>query len=165
MVTEFVYSIKTGRRFHGHAKCTYRVLARFTSLLFAMRTSKVATAYKKVTMITSTHILTLSSLRWKGLHFLLSRINKLNRNFFHWHFFHLFASWETTWHRFYPISYAVKRVQRWRVSWKRSIAAVVAETSFRGETSGGVAKCRLFSQTIRITVQKLHSLTYRFSHG
>ena len=62
-------------------------MARFTSLLFAMRTSKVATAYKKVTMITSTHILTLSSLRWKGLHFLLSWINKLNRGFFHWHFF------------------------------------------------------------------------------
>ena len=29
----------------------------------------------KVTMITPTHILTLSSSRWKGLHFLLSRIN------------------------------------------------------------------------------------------
>ena len=156
MVAEFVYSIKTGRRFHGHAKCTYRVLARFTSLLFAMRTSKVATAYKKVTMITSTHILTLSSLRWKGLHFLLSWINKLNRGFFHWHFFHLFASWETTWYCSYLISSAVKRVQRWRVSWKRSITAVVAETSFHGGTSGAVAKCRLFSQAIRITAQKLH---------
>ena len=40
-----------------------KVLARFTSLLFAMRTFTVATAYCKVTMITSTHILTLSSLR------------------------------------------------------------------------------------------------------
>ena len=58
---EFVYSIKTRRRFHSRAKCTYRVLARSTLLLFAMRTSTVATAYKKVTMITSTHILTLSS--------------------------------------------------------------------------------------------------------
>ena len=155
-MVEFIYSVKTRQWFHSRAKCTYRVLARFTSLLFAMRTSKVATAYKKVTMITSTHILTLSSLRWKGLHLLLSGINKLNRDFFHWHFFHLFASWETTWHRFYPISSAVKRVQRWRVSWKRSIAAVVAETSFRGGTSGAVAKCRLFSQAIRISAQKLH---------
>ena len=43
----------------------------------------VATAYKKVTMISSTHIWTLSSLRRKGLHFLLSRINKLNCDFFH----------------------------------------------------------------------------------
>ena len=58
---------------------------------------------KKVTMITFTHILTLSSLRWKGLHFLLSRINKLDRDFFHWQFFS-FVPWETTWHCFYPIS-------------------------------------------------------------
>ena len=46
MAVEFAYSIKTRRRFHSHAKCTYRVLAR---LLFAMRTSTDATAYKKVT--------------------------------------------------------------------------------------------------------------------
>ena len=159
MVAEFVYSIKTGRRFHGHAKCTYRVLARFTSLLFAIRTSKVATAYKKVTMITSTHILTLSSLRWKGLHFLLSRItNSTPISSIGIFITVLFASWETTWYFSYPISSAVKCVKRWRVSWKRSIAAIVPETSFRGETSGGVAKCRLFSQAIRITAQKLHSL-------
>ena len=89
IAVEFVYSIKTRRRFHGHAKRTYRVLARFTSLLFAMRTSTIATAHKDETMLTSTHILTLSSLRWKGLHFLLSRINKLNRDFFHWQLFSL----------------------------------------------------------------------------
>ena len=47
IAVEFVYSIKTRQRFHSHAKCTYRVLARFTSLLFAKRTSAVATAYKK----------------------------------------------------------------------------------------------------------------------
>ena len=41
---EFDYSIKTRRRFHNHAKCTYRVLAGFTSLLIAMRTSTVAIA-------------------------------------------------------------------------------------------------------------------------
>ena len=28
------------------------------------------------------------------------------------------------------------------------ISAIVAQTSFRGETSGGVAKCRLFSRAI-----------------
>ena len=47
IAVEFVYSIKTRRRFHSHAKCTYRVLARFTSLLLAMRTSTVATAPEK----------------------------------------------------------------------------------------------------------------------
>ena len=66
--------------------------------------STVATAYKKVTMITSTHILTLLSLRWKGLRFLLSWINKLNHNFFYRQFFHLFAPRETTWPCFCPIS-------------------------------------------------------------
>ena len=35
---EFVYSIKTRQWFHSHAKCTYRVLARFALLLFATRT-------------------------------------------------------------------------------------------------------------------------------
>ena len=106
--------IKMRQRCHSHAKWTHGVLAR---LLFAMKTSTVATVYKKVTMITSTHILTLSSLRWKDLYFLLSRINNLYRDFFHWQFFHLFAPWETTWHCFYQL----RRVQRWRVSWIRSI--------------------------------------------
>ena len=89
IAVEFVCSIKTRQRLHSQAKRTYRVLARFTSLLFAMRISTVGTTYKKVTIITSTHILTLSYLRWKGLHFLLSRINKLNRDFFHWQFYSL----------------------------------------------------------------------------
>ena len=48
IAVEFVYSIKTRRRFHSYAKCTYRGLARFTSLLFAMRTFTIATAYIKV---------------------------------------------------------------------------------------------------------------------
>ena len=30
------------------------------------------------------------------------------------------------------------------------ISALVSQTSFRGETSGGVAKCRLFSQATRV---------------
>ena len=63
IAVEFVCSIKTRQRLHSHANHTYGVLARFTLLLFAIRTSTVATTYKKVTMITSTHILTLSSLR------------------------------------------------------------------------------------------------------
>ena len=45
----FVYSTKPDDDFS-----TYRVLARFTSLLFTLRTFTVATAYKKVSMITST---------------------------------------------------------------------------------------------------------------
>ena len=49
IAVEFVYSIKTRRRFHSCAKCTYwLVLATFTSLLFAMRTSTIATSYIKV---------------------------------------------------------------------------------------------------------------------
>ena len=51
----FFYSIKTRRRFHSHAKCTYQVLARFKSSLPARRTSTVATAHKRVTIISSTH--------------------------------------------------------------------------------------------------------------
>ena len=92
IAAEFVYSIKTRQWFHCHAKCTYQVLGTFTSLLFTMRTSTVATAYKKVAIITSTHILTLLSLRWQGVHFLLSRINELNHDFLHWQFFYMALS-------------------------------------------------------------------------
>ena len=117
IAAEFVYSIKTRRRFHSHAKCTYRVLARFPSLLFAMRTSTVATAYKKVTMITSTHFLTLSSLRWKGLLFLLPiyRIHKLNCDFFNWQFF------TEKQRNIDLIPSVLERGQRWPISWKTSI--------------------------------------------
>ena len=55
-----------------------------------MRTSTVATASTKVTLITSNHNLPLSS-TCKVLYFLFSRINNLNRNFLRWHFFQLFA--------------------------------------------------------------------------
>ena len=34
------------------------------------------------------------------------------------------------------------------------ISALVSQTSFRGETSGGVAKCRLFSQSISLFVTR-----------
>ena len=47
IVVEFLYSIKMKRQFRSNEKCTYRILARFTSLLFAMRSLTVATAYKK----------------------------------------------------------------------------------------------------------------------
>ena len=62
----------------------FRVSTRFTTLLFAVRTSTVATASKEVTMITSTHKLPLSTLLWKVLYFLLSRANKLDGDFLHW---------------------------------------------------------------------------------
>ena len=64
IAVEFVYSNKTRRRrFNSRSNCTVRVLTRLTSLLFAVRTSTVATSSRKVTMITSTHNLPLSSLR------------------------------------------------------------------------------------------------------
>ena len=44
----------------------------------------VAIASTEVTMFTSTHNLPLSSLLWKVLYFLLSRVNKLDRDFLHW---------------------------------------------------------------------------------
>ena len=62
IVVEFVYTIKTRRRFNRVAKGTFRVSTRSTSLLLAGRTSTVATASKEVTMFTSTHNLSLSSL-------------------------------------------------------------------------------------------------------
>ena len=78
-------------------KCTVRVSTRLTSLLFAVRTYirsllrflQVAKCHFSccVTISTSTHILPLSSLRWKILHFLLSALSKFERHFLHWQFF------------------------------------------------------------------------------
>ena len=85
-----------------------------------MRTSTVAPAYKKVTMITSTHILTLSSLRWTGLHFLLSWINKLNHNFFYWQFFFTCLPPQKPPEIAFTPS-VLEHVQRWQVSWIRYI--------------------------------------------
>ena len=84
IAVEFVHSVKTRRRFSSLAKSTFRVSTRFTSLLFAVRTSKVAIVSKEVTMFTSTHNLPLSSLLSKVLYFLLSRVNELDRDFLHW---------------------------------------------------------------------------------
>ena len=42
----------------------------------------------------------------KVLNVLLSKINKLNNNFFYFlEFYHLFVPWETMWHGFYPTAY------------------------------------------------------------
>ena len=51
----------------------------FESLLLAVRTFTVVTAFKKVTMNTSTHKFSLSPLRLKVPFFLLSRKNTLDR--------------------------------------------------------------------------------------
>ena len=51
----------------------------FESLLLAVRTFTVVTAFKKVAMNTSTHNFSLSPLRLKVLFFLLSRKNNLDR--------------------------------------------------------------------------------------
>ena len=53
-------------------------------IIVATRTSSVATALKKITMITSTHNLPLSPLIQKFIHFLLSKINKLHCDFLYW---------------------------------------------------------------------------------
>ena len=50
------------RRLNSLAKSTHRIFTRFTSLLFAVGTSTVATVSNEVTMFTSTHNLPLSSL-------------------------------------------------------------------------------------------------------
>ena len=55
IVVEFVHSLKTTRQ----TTCTVRVSPSFRSLLLAAETSTVVTAFKKVTMITSTHNLRL----------------------------------------------------------------------------------------------------------
>ena len=56
IAVELVYAVKPRRRSYRLAKSTFRVSTIFTSLLFAVRTSTIATASKEVTMFTSTHI-------------------------------------------------------------------------------------------------------------
>ena len=85
---DFVHPFKSRNDF-SLAKCIIRVSASLTSLLLAVRTFTVAPASKKkITMISSTHNLPLSSLKI----FLLSRMNKLDREFLHWQN----LTWETT---------------------------------------------------------------------
>ena len=63
IIDEFVYSLKTRRRFDGQAKSTGRISSSFTSILLAVRTYTVATASKTVKMVTYTYNLPLSFLR------------------------------------------------------------------------------------------------------
>ena len=53
----------------------------FTPFFIAVRASTVTTASRKETIIPSSHYLPLSSLKWNVLRFLLSRMNKLDRDF------------------------------------------------------------------------------------
>ena len=74
----------------------------------------LATAFKEVTMIASTHSLSLSSLLSKVLHFLLSIISKFD-DFLHWQISSLVCSPEKP-HDIAFFSTVLKRVQRLRVS-------------------------------------------------
>ena len=75
----------------------------------------LATAFKEVTMIASTHSLSLSSLLSKVLHFLLSIISKFDHDFLHWQISSLVCSPEKP-HDIAFTSTVLKRVQRLRVS-------------------------------------------------
>ena len=72
---ELSRSLILSKRDHdvSHAKCRAQVLIRFSALLLSMRTPTVATASKRVTIITSTHNFPLSP-----FHFILCIINKVN---------------------------------------------------------------------------------------
>ena len=61
----------------------------------------------------------------------------------------LFAGYTSDWLK--QISLAVRPIRSTTQIWvvtrhQYGISALVSQTSFRGETSGSVAKCRLFSQ-------------------
>ena len=62
----------------------YSNFDKFATLFLALRTSTVAIASGKVTIVTFTRNLPLLSSGSKGLHFLLFRINKPDRDFLHW---------------------------------------------------------------------------------
>ena len=49
IAVDFVYSLKTKRRFNGHTKCRVRVSTKLTSVFLAVTTSTVAAATKKST--------------------------------------------------------------------------------------------------------------------
>ena len=91
-----------------------------TSLLLAVRTSTVNTVSKKVTMITSSYYLLLSPLRWKALYFRLSRINILDLKILHLQI--VFTCLPPVKPRNIAfISSILMGVQRWQVSWIKSI--------------------------------------------
>ena len=43
------------------------------------------------------------------------------------------------------------------------ISALISQTSFGGETSGSVAKCRLFSEVKRVQITKLSCLPFELT--
>ena len=92
IAVEFVCSFKTRRRFlNSHANCIFRVSSIFKSLLFAVRTSAVATASKERSNNDHFHPLLFAIVIFntKNSHFLLSKINKLDRDFLHGQMFSL----------------------------------------------------------------------------
>ena len=103
-----------------------------------MRTSTVATASKKVTLITSNHNLPLSSSRCKVLYFLFSRINKLNRHFLRWHFFfQLFAPIETI---LSHQSLSACKDGRYR---EKNVLSAIRNKVFRQNCSQGITRFRI----------------------
>ena len=93
---------------------------RITSLLLAVRTSTVTTVSKKSTMITSSYYLLLSPLRWKALYFRLSRMNILGLNVLHLQI--VFTCLPPVKPRDIAFISSIRLgVQRWRVSWIKSV--------------------------------------------
>ena len=106
----FVYSLKTKQRFKSNAKCTVGVLTKLMLFLLAVRTSTVAIALRKVTMITSTHLL----FNIKSCSF---SVVKNDCDFLYWKNLSLVFAPEK------PRDVAfilpiLKRVQRWQASWR-----------------------------------------------
>ena len=75
---------KTRRRFNSLAKSQISSFDKTYVIIVCCEDTYGAAASKEVTMITSSHDLPLSSLLWNFLYFLLSRVNKLDRDFLHW---------------------------------------------------------------------------------
>ena len=78
IAVDLVYSLKTKRRFNSHAKCAVWVSTKLTSLLLVVMTSTVATASKKVKMVTSAHNLPISHFHTKSYSFSVVK-NKQSR--------------------------------------------------------------------------------------
>ena len=108
----FFYFKTRGRFLNSHAKCILRVSSIFKSLLFVVRTSAVAPASKELSNNDHFHPLLFAIIifNMKSSHFLLSKINKLDRDFLHGQIFSLVC----------PLS-ACKDWKRSQVSWIRSI--------------------------------------------
>ena len=81
----FVLSKREDDFLNSHAKCIVRVSSIFKSLLFAVRTSAVAPASKELSNNDHFHPLLFAIIifNMKSSHFLLSKINKLDRAFLH----------------------------------------------------------------------------------